>query len=76
MSYDFVVSDDGQRCEIFLLRPYKYVGAVIKAPDGHSWQEFARDNTVMWLPVNQALIALGVTTSDEHNKQNMKDLGF
>ena len=74
MSYDFVVSDDGQRCEIFLLRPYKYVGAVVKAPDGHTMQEFGRD--VRWLPINQALNALGVPTSDEHSKQNMKDLGF
>ena len=61
--YEFIVADDGSYCEIFLLKPRKKLGKVFPAPGGRSRQEFADD--VMWLPIYDALEAMGDITKEE-----------
>ena len=61
--YKFIVSEDGESCAIFMYRPYKYVGTVIKAQGKRSRQKFATG--VNWLPINDALEEMGAITKEE-----------
>ena len=68
MKYEFKVNEDKTECEIYLLRPYKYVGTVIKAPGGRSLTKRVAPN-VRWLPINDALAAMGVISREEATKR-------
>ena len=61
--YEYIVSEDGQSCSIFLLRPYKYIGKVTQAKDGRSLQQFAPG--VIRLPIYSALEAMEAITKEE-----------
>jgi len=60
--YEFVVSEDKTSCKIYLASG-KYIGEVVAAPGGRSLQNFAPD--VMWLPVYEALGAMGAMTPEQ-----------
>ena len=74
--YKYEVDSTATQCKIFRVyrsasMPDKHIGTVT-IDDTKAWAVDYEKN-VSWLPVNRALVELGVMTNEE---ANMKELGF